>query len=78
MPENPIDGIALPSVQTGEKTYVLFFDSKSFADADRDPPGQPASFPAVPAADRAPAFTLAKDDVRVYQVKRHYEGVPFS
>ena len=78
MPENPIDGIALPSAQTGAKTYVLFFDSESFADADRDPPGRPASFPIIPAVDRAPIFTLAKDDVRVYQVKRHYEGVPFS
>ena len=45
MPENPIDGIALPSAQTGKKTYVLFFDSKSFADADRDPSVRPASFP---------------------------------
>ena len=77
MPENRIDGIALSSAQTGKKTYVLFFDSKVFADADRDPPGRPASFPPVPAADRAPVFTLAKDDVRVYQVKRHYDGVPF-
>ncbi len=77
MPENPIDGIALPSAQTGKKTHVLFFDSKSFADADRDPSVRPASFPPVPAADRAPVFTLAKDDIHVYQVKRHYEGVPF-
>jgi RES domain len=44
MPENRIDGIARPSAQTGEKTHVLFFDSKAFADADRDPPGRPASF----------------------------------
>jgi hypothetical protein len=56
MPENRIDGIALPSAQTGEKTHVLFFDSKAFADADRDPPGRPASFPAVPAVNRAPAL----------------------
>ena len=35
MPENRIDGIALPSAQTGEKTYVLYFDSEAFAVADR-------------------------------------------
>lgn len=68
MPRNPVDGIALPSAQT----YVLFFDSSAFADGDPDPSSRPAPFPAP-----APVFTLAKDDIHVYRVKRHYDGVPF-
>jgi hypothetical protein len=77
MPENRIDGIALPGAQTGEKTYVLYFDSEAFADADLGLPGRSASFPGLPVADRAPVFTLDKNDVSVYQVKRHYDGVPY-
>jgi RES domain len=75
MPENPIDGIALPSAQTGEKTYVLFFDSSAFADADQAPPPRPAPLPGIPAIPD-PVFTLAKEDINVYQVKRSYGGAP--
>lgn len=76
MPENPIDGIALPSAQTGRKTYVLFFDSEAFADADWAASGRrPASFAVGQPADWAPVFTLATDDIDIYQVKRSYEGV---
>jgi len=27
--------------------------------------------------DWSPAFTLAKDDIRLYKVDRRYEGVPY-
>lgn len=77
MPENPIDGIALPSAQTGEKTYVLFFDSTAFADAGQDPPARPLTNVGIPASPDA-AFTLDKDDILVYQVKRSYEAVPYG
>jgi hypothetical protein len=78
MPQNPIDGVALPSAQTGQKTYVLFFDSEAFADADWESSGRlPASFAAGRPVDWSPAFTLAKDDIRVYKVGRRYEAVPW-
>jgi hypothetical protein len=78
MPENPIDGIALPSAQTGQKTYVLFFDDKAFADADWESSGRrPVSFAVGQPVDWSPAFTLAKEDIQLYKVGRRYEGVPF-
>jgi len=48
MPKNRIDGIALPSARTHEKTYVLFFDSEAFADADSDPLDRSGSLLAAP------------------------------
>jgi RES domain/HEPN/RES N-terminal domain 1 len=79
MPRNPIDGIALPSAQTGQKTYVLFFDSKAFADVDWESSGRlPASLAVGRRVDWSPDFTLAKDDIHVYEVRRRYEGVPHS
>jgi len=78
MPEPPIDGIALPSAQTGGKTYVLFFDGSAFTDADRKTLSPSAPFPGAVPQRLPPVFTLAKEDIHVYQVERHYEGVPFQ
>jgi HEPN/RES N-terminal domain 1/RES domain len=75
MPENPIDGIALPSAQTNRKTYVLFYDSTFFSDSVQVPPAPPRADGAVPQGPRIPVFTLASDDIHVYKVERRYEGV---
>jgi hypothetical protein len=74
MPGSRIDGIALPSAQTHEKTYALFFDGEAFADEGDDLPRRPHPFLPDSHADRAPVFTLAKEDIHVYEVKRTYSG----
>jgi hypothetical protein len=74
MPNNRIDGIALPSAQTHEKTYALFFDGEAFADEGDNLPRRPDPFLLDSHADRSPVFTLAKDDIHVYEVKRNYSG----
>jgi hypothetical protein len=77
MPKNRIDGIALPSAQTGKKTYVLFFDGEACADNDSGPSDKSAPLMAD-SPDRAPVFILAKDDICVYEVKREYSGAPIN
>jgi hypothetical protein len=75
MTKNQIDGIALPSAQTGEKTYVLYFDGDAFADSGSDPSDSSGALPVNRGADWKSVFTLAKNDISVYEVRRHYEGV---
>ncbi len=60
MSPHPIDGIALPSAQTGGKTYVIFCDRNGVADSATDRPGV--------------MFRLAHDETVVYEVRRRYEG----
>lgn len=74
MPNNRIDGITLPSAQTHEKTYALFFGGEAFADEGDNLPRRPDPFLLDSHADRSPVFTLAKDDIHVYEVKRNYSG----
>lgn len=62
-----VDGIKLPSAQSGHATYVLFFGAQDVADADSQHP-----------LGRAPVFTLALKDIAVYEVRRSYEGVPVN
>ncbi|WP_166351030.1 RES family NAD+ phosphorylase [Phytoactinopolyspora limicola] len=81
VPETIIDGIALPSAQTDEKTYVLFFNGEDCAaaeelnlDGTRPLSPQLASI----GSDEPPTFTLAHDDVQVWRVRRAYEGELFE
>jgi RES domain/HEPN/RES N-terminal domain 1 len=76
VPEAKIDGIAVPSSQTGHKTFVLFFGPEAFAD---DPPRSPAkqAFPLMEDEyEESPTFTLADGDVALYEVSRMYRGTP--
>lgn len=67
IPHSHIDGIALPSAQTGAKTYVLYFDGDAFADATD-------TVPTHPLVVLPPTFTLAKEDIATYEVERRYKG----
>jgi hypothetical protein len=60
-----VDGIKLPSAQSARATYVLFFGARDVADAGSQRP-----------VGRAPVFTLAPEDVQVYEVQRSYDGIP--
>lgn len=62
MSPHPIDGIALPSAQTGRKTYVFFCDRNGVADGECDRPDV--------------LFTLAAGQTQVFKVKRTYQGEP--
>lgn len=70
-----IDGLALPSSQTGKKTYVLFFGHGTAADL-----GAPVAKPQFPHLDEdpgdEPVFTLAGSDVTLYNVIRTYRATP--
>ncbi|WP_454042953.1 RES family NAD+ phosphorylase [Cellulosimicrobium sp. Marseille-Q8652] len=60
-----VDGIKLPSAQSGEPTFVLFFDDRSVADTGSAQAGRPT-----------PVFTLAPEDVSLFKVTRTYAGEP--
>lgn len=68
-----IDGLALPSSQTGEKTFVLFFGHGSAVDL-----GASTDRPRFPSLDDDPAdepvFTLDASDVAFYKVVRTYRA----
>ena len=78
MPKDKVDGIALPSAQTGFRTFVMFFGPEAVADS----PGEPKATDAAPnmfdlgADDIEPIFTLDRTDIAVYRVDRSYEAVP--
>jgi hypothetical protein len=74
VPDTHIDGVALPSSQTGDKTYVLFFGPDVVADADeQSESGEAAGL--VFGELESPALTLKQDDIRIYKIERRYEGV---
>lgn len=69
-----IDGLALPSSQTGQKTFVLFFGHGTAADLGELTPTSP--FPHLgddPAEE--PIFILDSNDVTLYNVVRTYSAV---
>lgn len=75
VPQPKLDGIALPSAQTGERTYVLFFDRSDCATV-----GDPATQDEADctrldnAADASPTLVLDPEKVITYRVDRRYEG----
>lgn len=75
VPQTKIDGIALPSAQTGRKTFVLFFGPGCAEDAAKGEAREP--LPRSPfrleMEDEHPTFRLAHEDVHIYGVNRTYE-----
>jgi hypothetical protein len=76
VPKTAIDGIALPSAQTGAKTYVLFFKASDCAESIG--PREVSHGVFADFRDPEPAFVLRTEDINVYQVRRTYEGVPYE
>lgn len=67
-----LDGIVLPSVQTGRQTYVLFFDSDGVANLTDDPPSSRVRDELLGLPATAPALTLDENAVDIYRVTRTY------
>lgn len=68
---NPkLDGIALPSAQTGKCTYVLFF-SRSDCATLGDPIAE--DYFGIPSVE--PALVLDPEAVTTYQVERQFSGI---
>ncbi|WP_183097364.1 HEPN-associated N-terminal domain-containing protein [Nocardioides pelophilus] len=67
-----LDGIVLPSVQTGRQTFVLFFDSDGVANGTDEPtsPSLRDELLGLPAAP--PAAILDPSNVATYRVTRTY------
>ncbi|MFI9487369.1 RES domain-containing protein [Promicromonospora sp. NPDC052451] len=73
VPKPRLDGIALPSAQTTERTYVLFFGRADCSTLDGPAVAEhPASF----AADDAegPTLVLDPEAVVTYRIERRYAG----
>ncbi|WP_255313722.1 RES family NAD+ phosphorylase [Mycobacterium malmoense] len=75
VPQPKLDGIALPSAQTGERTYVLFFD-RSDCSTVGDPDAQDGAgcTRLDIGADASPTLVLDPEEVITYKVDRRYEG----
>ncbi len=74
VPQPKLDGIALPSAQTGERTYVLFFGR-----SDCSTIGEPVAedgFGLMLDSEVAasPTLTLDPDEVITYKIHRRYAG----
>lgn len=75
VPEPKLDGIALPSAQTGNKTYVLFFDGGDCRTLGAPEPARSSSFFSL--GDGRPdeqALCLDPEDVTTYRVERTYRA----
>jgi hypothetical protein len=68
-PDPQVDGIALPSAQSGLPTYVLFFASGSTT-------GEPSVEDLAPTSDAV--FSLAPDDVSIWRIERRVEATRLS
>lgn len=75
VPQPKLDGIALPSAQTGERTYVLFFDRSDCATVGDPAAHYGAGFTRLDiGADASPTLVLDPEGVITYRVVRRYEG----
>jgi hypothetical protein len=73
VPDPKLDGIALPSAQTGNRTYVLFFGRSDCATH-----GDPASANGLNDPydlGNGPTLVLDPEAVTTYRVERRYSGV---
>ncbi len=81
VPDPPLDGIVLPSSQTHQPTYVLFFGPSAFrtkGGPDPRPVGLQFTGMDVPREDPDEVvwFELDPADVTTYRVQRTYSGTP--
>lgn len=75
VPHPKLDGIALPSAQTGRVTYVLFFDESAFATLGRPSAEDSAGLaPYYLDAPSEPLFVLDPATAITYRVARQYSG----
>lgn len=71
-----LDGLVLPSAQTGRRTFVMFFGREDCGTVgDPEPSGLMKSL-LEDGELSGPTFLLDPADVTRYEVKRTYEGVP--
>jgi hypothetical protein len=70
VPEPKLEGIALPSAQTGKCTYVLFFGRSDCTTAG-DPVAE--NYFGIPSVE--PTLVLDPEAVTTYKVERQYSGV---
>lgn len=67
-----LDGIVLPSLQTGRRTFVLFFDSDGVANVTDEPTSQSLRDELLGLPETPPALILDASDVATYRVTRTY------
>jgi hypothetical protein len=71
-----LDGLALPSAQTGRRTYVLFFGASDVVDSTDEPRQPSLAARALGIEDKPAALVLDPASVAAYRVIRTYRAEP--